>query len=263
VSELEGREERGSEAPPAPSPAGGPVSPDGGWHSTAGVAGGVWGPGGAALGIVIAIGLLLAGTIAVAVVDPDLESVGAKLTLQLFVAVALIATAGGFALSTSGGDRRLALRSLGARSVVWKAFGLAIVAWLAYVVISAVLSPLLQPEQQDVAKELTGESPSTIALVVTGALIVVAAPVSEELFFRGFLFAGLRKSVPFWLAALLSAAFWALLHLGPGNIGVVYQLGIFGLVLAGLYERTGSIWPCMLAHVINNSIAFAYLLSQT
>ena len=39
------------------------------------------------------------------------------------------------------------------------------------------------------------------------------------------------------------------------------QLSIFGLALAWLYERTGSIWPTIAVHALNNAIAFALLTS--
>ena len=42
---------------------------------------------------------------------------------------------------------------------------------------------------------------------------------------------------------------------------VVLQLSIFGLALAWLYERTGSIWPTIAVHALNNAIAFALLTS--
>jgi membrane protease YdiL (CAAX protease family) len=42
---------------------------------------------------------------------------------------------------------------------------------------------------------------------------------------------------------------------------VVVQLTVFGLALAWLYERTGSLWPPMALHVLNNALAFAVLTS--
>jgi membrane protease YdiL (CAAX protease family) len=42
---------------------------------------------------------------------------------------------------------------------------------------------------------------------------------------------------------------------------VVLQLGVFGLWLCWLYERTGSLWPPIAVHALNNAIAFAILTS--
>ena len=48
---------------------------------------------------------------------------------------------------------------------------------------------------------------------------------------------------------------------GPGSIAVVPQLAFFGFALAWLYEKTGSIYPPMAVHAVNNALAFAILTS--
>ena len=63
----------------------------------------------------------------------------------------------------------------------------------------AIVLVLGDPEQSDVADQLGFDS-STIAAIVAGLLIVVVAPFCEEIFFRGFFFAGLRSRLPFWVA---------------------------------------------------------------
>lgn len=79
---------------------------------------------------------------------------------------------------------------------------------------------------------------------------VLFAPVFEELAFRGLLFSILRRRFHWWPAALLSAALFALAH-GYGLIGF---LSVFwsGVIWAWAYERTGSLWPGMIGHAINN-----------
>jgi membrane protease YdiL (CAAX protease family) len=42
---------------------------------------------------------------------------------------------------------------------------------------------------------------------------------------------------------------------------VVLQLAVFGVILAWLYERTGSLWPTIAVHALNNALAFAILTS--
>ncbi|MGH2951253.1 MAG: lysostaphin resistance A-like protein, partial [Solirubrobacterales bacterium] len=98
--------------------------------------------------------------------------------------------------------------------------------------------------------------------IAAGFLIIAVAPLSEEVFFRGFLFGGLRRGVPFALAAVLSAGIWGLFHFtGPESWGVVLQLTVFGIALAWLYDRTGSLWPPVAVHALNNALAFAVLTS--
>jgi uncharacterized protein len=82
----------------------------------------------------------------------------------------------------------------------------------------------------------------------------VIAPISEETFFRGFLFAALRKDYPFWIAAGSSALVFAAGHMVPGAI---LPLWVLGFLFAWLRERTGSIWPSIAMHMLNNGLYFA------
>ncbi len=85
---------------------------------------------------------------------------------------------------------------------------------------------------------------------------VVIAPIIEELLFRGILFAGLARRWPVWLAAVLSSLAFALLH-GQVNVGI-YTF-ILGMLLSWCYVRSGSLYPGMLVHFLNNLVAFALL----
>ncbi len=97
--------------------------------------------------------------------------------------------------------------------------------------------------------------------IAQGILVVGLAPISEELFFRGFLFGGLRGRLSFWPAALISGVFFGLIHLLGGTLAVIPPLAAFGVLLAWLYERTGSIGPPILMHALQNAIAFTITIS--
>ena len=224
-----------------------------------GVAPGNWGVNQVMVGLLVAVGVVFIGVAIVSAFDPNLDSEAGTLIAQAVVAFALVGVAALFArISGPGGP----LSSLGFRRAGWGAIGLAFAAWFAYVIVAAQIAPFLQPEQQDVARDL-GVDNGTASLIIAGLLIVVAAPVSEEVFFRGFMFAGLRRRIPLWPAAAISAAVWGALHLSGGNIGVAVQLAIFGLLLAWLYEHTGSLWPPIVAHAFNNALAFTLLVTDT
>ena len=65
----------------------------------------------------------------------------------------------------------------------------------------------------------------------------------------------------FWPAALLSAFLFALAH---GDIGSFAVLFVFGLVLAVVRWRVGSIWPGIAIHAANNATAaVAIILALT
>jgi len=85
--------------------------------------------------------------------------------------------------------------------------------------------------------------------------IIVAAPFSEEILFRGFFFAGLRHArVGPVLAIVLPSVLWAVVHLqyGLGEIGFIF---VFGLALGALRMKTNSLWPPILVHSLSNLLS--------
>jgi len=98
-----------------------------------------------------------------------------------------------------------------------------------------------------------GRTPMVVATTLANGL-------GEEIFFRGFLFGGLRRRLPFAIAAVISAAIFGAFHYtGPGSLAVLPQLAMLGLTQAWLYERSGSIYSTMAVHIINNALAFTLL----
>jgi len=88
---------------------------------------------------------------------------------------------------------------------------------------------------------------------------VIIAPAVEEIFFRGFLFAGLKKRFSWPQAMFISSGLFALLHLRPLAAPPIFLLG---LVFAFLYQRSGSIWPAILIHALVNALAVTWILNQ-
>jgi len=89
--------------------------------------------------------------------------------------------------------------------------------------------------------------------------VSLAAPVAEEAFFRGYLFAGLREHTSLRGAILVSAALFALVHVLPISMPPLFVLGV---LFALLYQQTGSIWPAVILHSSMNTLAVlaSYLL---
>ena len=83
--------------------------------------------------------------------------------------------------------------------------------------------------------------------------VCLAAPVAEELVFRGaiqrFLQPLGRREAILWQAVLFAVQHGSL-------SGALYAL-VCGLVLGGLADRTGRLWPGMLLHSVNNLLVFA------
>jgi membrane protease YdiL (CAAX protease family) len=91
---------------------------------------------------------------------------------------------------------------------------------------------------------------------------IVVAPVVEEVFFRGFVFAGLAKRYGWRVGAVGSSFLFALIHFQPLAILPIFVLG---LIFAYLYYRSRSIWPAVLMHVATNALGLgaAYIVAET
>lgn len=131
--------------------------------------------------------------------------------------------------------------------------------YLLYLGISFIISLLIIytgikiPGFQIQEKILPVFGQETINLIIAGILIVIIAPILEEIFFRGFL---LRTLVNKWgivLGSIISSALFAILHLQFGNIIPIF---ILGLIINWMAIRSKSILPCIFFHIFNNAIAF-------
>ena len=87
--------------------------------------------------------------------------------------------------------------------------------------------------------------------------VVIAAPLGEELFFRGFALPALARRRAL-AAALVSGALFSLMHFnGVGFLGL-WEIGVW---LAVLRWGSGSLWTAVLGHALNNAIAAGSFLA--
>jgi membrane protease YdiL (CAAX protease family) len=94
-------------------------------------------------------------------------------------------------------------------------------------------------------------------VIATLLVAVLVAPICEEIFFRGFVFPGLARGMPLWGAIVASAVLFGVAHADLGSLVVLY---IIGVVLAVVRWRTHSLWPGVVVHTLNNTIAFVGIL---
>jgi hypothetical protein len=87
------------------------------------------------------------------------------------------------------------------------------------------------------------------------ALLVVLAPLSEELLFRGFVYGGLAGSRIGPVGAILvSSGIWTVIHVQYTWL-VMTQIFIYGVVFGVVRWRSGSLWPPMVTHGVVNLLA--------
>lgn len=122
-----------------------------------------------------------------------------------------------------------------------------------YLVVAFVLAALPESWMDSYNEASSG----VVSGGVVGVLaVVVAAPVVEEVVFRGLVMTRLSQAMPGWLAVVLSAAIFGVCHGNPVWFGYAFVLGV---VFGVMDLRAGSIWPSILGHITFNS--FSQILS--
>lgn len=108
------------------------------------------------------------------------------------------------------------------------------------------------------ARALAARTDGTIGVVVFVVFVAVAAPIAEELAFRGVLLGTLERMMSPVLALVVSSALFAIVHFQfvqfPG-------LFVFGLAAGWLAQRTNGLLAPIAAHVAFNAVAAASVLS--
>jgi len=107
----------------------------------------------------------------------------------------------------------------------------------------------------------TQQTPAIILMFVSA---VFAAPLFEEILFRGLIQSSLLsifQNQRWWLI-LISSVIFSLIHIGSVAWQTLPALFVLGLVLGWLYERYGSLWPCILVHAGFNLVNIALAMSQ-
>lgn len=160
-------------------------------------------------------------------------------------------------------SRGLGVSALGLRRARWWWYAIGLAALAVLIGYDFLIAHFLDPDHAIAGKlrEQLLVRPDSLAWII--ALWVVVAPataVAEELLYRGMLYRWFRERLPVWLAILVSSVVFGLLHgslISPGGwlgAGMAFGLTMFGVIAAFLFEASGSLWPSILVHFVNNSL---------
>jgi membrane protease YdiL (CAAX protease family) len=152
-----------------------------------------------------------------------------------------------------------AASALGLRPTrLWPAVGWAAVAYFAFWIAAGVINVALgEPDSDQGLVEDLRDEDSLVMLVSYAVVACVAAPLGEEVLFRGVFFGGMRERLPYGVAAVIAGLVFGLIHLDAPIQGILL-LCVFGISLCLLYQVTGSLLPCLALHALHNSITFSY-----
>jgi membrane protease YdiL (CAAX protease family) len=144
----------------------------------------------------------------------------------------------------------------------WRSTALLILALLiAFLIFSEIWAELLEVHTKEKLLEQLGAGEGTTLLLLSAALTCVIAPICEEFLFRGFIYTALCNWRGPWPAAILTGLVFGGIHAGSAPAVDLVPLGALGFGLCLLYRRTGSLYACIAAHSLNNSLAFGALES--
>jgi uncharacterized protein len=141
----------------------------------------------------------------------------------------------------------------------WPAVGWAALGMFCFYVFAAGYTAAVQPDvEQTVAQDL-GADEGTFGMIAAGFMVVCVAPVAEEFFFRGFFYRALRSRFSIVVAAAIDGALFGVIHFdfsGADALLILPPLAVLGFMFCLVYERTGSLYPVIALHALNNALAF-------
>jgi membrane protease YdiL (CAAX protease family) len=111
-------------------------------------------------------------------------------------------------------------------------------------------------------EEISADRTYVVSLVITA---VVAAPIVEEMVFRGVVMRGLRSRMPIAAVVVVQGLLFGAAHIDPvrgvGNIGLVLVLAGVGIAFGVSVAVLGRIGPAMVAHALFNGAVLLVVLS--
>lgn len=127
-----------------------------------------------------------------------------------------------------------------------------------FIVLTVIWSEALNPERETLLNQL-GSNEGTVLLLLSAGLTCIVAPICEEFLFRGFIFTALRNWRGTFTAAVLTGLIFGGVHAGSAPALDLVPLAALGFGLSMLYRVTGSLYPSIVAHSLNNCLAFSGL----
>jgi uncharacterized protein len=208
--------------------------------------------------------LWLLGTLSVPLESLN-ETVATTVLAALIYVMSLVIVIGvpwiGLKLRTTRAELGVA-RRLAPSDLISAPIGAVVYFVLSFIIISLAtlfLTGFDAGQPQDTGFNALSENYQFILAFIT---LVIIAPVAEEILFRGYLLGKLIKTVPVWVAVLITSLLFGFIHLGFSEHpawNLALDTFALSIVLCVLRLKTKSVWASMLVHMTKNGIAF-YLL---
>ncbi|GAA5496974.1 hypothetical protein Rhal01_03162 [Rubritalea halochordaticola] len=111
-----------------------------------------------------------------------------------------------------------------------------------------------EKQLQEVVNQMMSAEGQRLIILIIGACIV--APVCEEIIFRGYLYSVTKRYTGPIFAAICTGVLFGAIH---GEVWSFIPLAVLGIILAGVYEITGSLWSSILTHALFNGMSTYFM----
>lgn len=191
------------------------------------------------------------------------STVGQFWAITLFYGTVVLLVGGALKLLGSN------FKAIGLKKPKWADISYALAGFAVYFILFVIISlvakklfPGINFDQKQQLGFTTTRETSQLILVFFS--LVVAPPIAEEILCRGFIYTGLRKKWPIWLAMIVTSILFAVAHLQFGSGAPLLWVAAIdtfalSLVLVLLREKTDSLSAPILLHVLKNGLAFTLL----
>jgi membrane protease YdiL (CAAX protease family) len=216
----------------------------------------------AALGVAFYVGLLLDSYIAVRLFGTTRHDITSS-TLTWGIAIGqyfsylpiLVVLLVGVPWLSRQSLYQLGLRGFDRRTVVAGLIG-ALAMYTVTISVANLQFMFTHQKPEETAITLFTSTHDSMLIIAFTFLATIAAPFMEEFVYRGFLFNAVARYAPVWLAAIVSGVLFGVSH---GSSSAFLPLAASGVVLAYVYQRSGSLTASMLTHALFNLVNVALI----
>jgi len=224
-------------------------------------------------GAVIAASLVIGILYGLITHRPLLGSDGLTMDVtQAVIVVAMVTAAAVFFFGSLwiARRRRIGMVDLGFRQTAGRWYLLAAVLFVLFFVTDGFLFRWVDPSgalQEQLTSQLFLRTDSALWMAVVALAAGPVTAVAEETLFRGLVYRWLRERATVFVAVLVSGALFGISHFyflvpgGTAGIVLTAEIMVMGFLTAWLLQASGSLWPPILLHLLNNSavVLFAFI----
>lgn len=157
------------------------------------------------------------------------------------------------------GLRQLRVANIIVLSIIGGIFSLLLCGWIVGDFANRYLESLFGELDLQEPVKMLRESESSVHLILAVVMACVAAPIVEEMLFRGYMYGILRELTHPVFSAVIIGGLFAVVH---GNLPALLPLWVFSLLLSFAYEATRCLWVPIGMHAFFNAANIVLMMTD-